>query len=144
MRGLLRHLGAPAGTRARAAGRVLVALAAVLLLDACAVHRRMAIPGQPPSAGPAAVEPGGAAGLRPGDHVRIQLQSGTVLRVVVAEVRPEAIVTTQGQRIPYESMTRLEKRHVSVVATTLLVGGGLGLLAMVMVGVALASLAGGL
>ncbi|MGE0815845.1 MAG: hypothetical protein AB7O28_11515 [Vicinamibacterales bacterium] len=137
--------GVPAGPWIRAAGRLLAALLAVLLLDGCAAHRRLAIPGQPPRAGAATAAAGGeAATLRPGDHVRIRLQSGTVLRVTLAEVRSDALVTTRGQRIPFEAMARLEKRHLSVVRTAILVGGGLGLLVLVMTAAAYASLASGL
>ncbi|MEZ5417166.1 MAG: hypothetical protein R2708_07475 [Vicinamibacterales bacterium] len=144
MRGMFNLPGASAGPRGRVAGRALAALLALLLFDACAAHRRMAIPGEPPVAGAAPVDAGNLAAVQPGDHVRIRLQSGTELRVVVAEVRPDALVTTRGQRVPYDAMTRLEKRHVSVARTGVLVVAALGLLVMVLTAAAYASLAGGL
>lgn len=143
MCGMFSLPGAPAGTRGRAAGRALTALLALLLFDACAAHRRMALPGEAPVVGAAPVD-SAVATVQPGDHVRIRLQSGTELRVVVAEVRPDALVTTTGQRVPYDAMTRLEKRQVSAVRTGVLVLGALGLLVMVLTAAAYASLAGGL
>jgi hypothetical protein len=58
----------------------------------------------------------------------------------IMEVRPDALVGKDGRRVAFDEMMRLERRHISVLRTTLLVGGILTLLAMAAVAAAYASL----
>ena len=128
------------GSRGHAVGRrspgVLVRTTAVLLiavlLAGCRAHRGMVIPGQPPP------RPN-ATGVAPGDRVRITRQDSTRLSFTVAEVRPDALVSTTGQRIGFDSMTRLEARKFAAGRTVLLVGGLLGALTLLVAGLTAAA-----
>jgi hypothetical protein len=118
-------------------GRGTVALLIISMLSGCTAHRRMIIPGQAPP------RPN-ATGVSPGDFVRITLQSGTRVSFRVAEVQPDLLVATTGQRIAFNSMTRLEARKFALGRTLLLTGATLTLLVLVLTAAAYASLASGL
>ncbi len=118
-------------------GRGAVALLIISMLSGCTAHRRMIIPGHPPP------RPN-ATGVAPGDFVRITLQSGTRVSFRVAEVQPDLLVSTTGQRIVFTSMTRLEARRFALGRTLLLTGATLTLLVLVLTAAAYASLASGL
>ena len=123
-----------------ALARTTAVLLVVTLLGGCSAHRRMIIPGQPPP------RPN-AKGVEPGDAVRVTLQAGTRVSFKVAEVRPDALVSTTGQRTAFDSMTRLEARKFAAGRTALLVGlvgGGLMLLVLALTAAAYGSFASGL
>lgn len=121
----------------RVLGRTTAAVLAVTLLAGCSAHRRMIIPGQTPP------RPD-ATGVAPGDFVRITLQSGTSVSFTVAEVHPDVLVSTTGQRIAFDSMTRLEARKFALGRTLLLTAATLTLVVFVLTAAAYASLASGL
>jgi hypothetical protein len=113
--------------------RITAALLAVTLLSGCSAHRRMLIPGQPPP------RPD-ARGVEAGDGVRITQQSGARVSFRVAEVRPDALVSSTGERIAFDSMTRLEARKFAWGRTLILAGGALALLLMTLTALATAAL----
>ncbi len=109
-----------------------VVLIAVMLAG-CHAQKRLDIPGVAPP------RPDAVA-VQPGNRVKIKLQSGKTVSFTVAEVRPDQLVGTKGQLVDYQSMTRLERTHLAVGRTIVLV---VGLAVYLVVGAAY-SLAGSL
>lgn len=133
MRALLDRPGTGRPSRGLS-GRVTAAILITTLLTGCHAQQRIDIPGEAPSRPHAAVQPG--------DHVKVTLQSGTIVYLTVAEVRPEELVGTTGQRLAYQSMSKLERRQVAPGRTVLLVVGSLALIVFAVTAAALASFAG--
>jgi len=134
MRALLGSSGSAVGIGARVTSIILIAA----LLSGCRAHLRVAIP----TASPPQLQNAGT--VEPGDRVRVKLRSGATMSFEVAEVRPDALVGTQGQQVRYDAMTQLDRSTFSPVRTVILVGGALALLVMTLTAAAYASLAGGL
>ncbi len=134
MRALLDRPGTGRPSRGLS-GRVTAAILITTLLTGCHAQQRIDIPGGAPP------RPHAAA-VQPGDHVKVTLQSGTIVYLTVAEVRPEELVGTTGQRLAYQSMSKLERRQVAPGRTVLLVVGSLALIVFAVTAAALASFAG--
>lgn len=134
MRALLGSEGSAVGIGARVTSIILIAA----LLSGCRAHLRVAIP----AASPPQLQHAGT--VEPGDHVRVKLRSGATMSFEVAEVRPDALVGTQGEQVRYDAMAQLDRSKFSPVRTIILVGGALALLVMTLTAAAYASLAGGL
>ena len=118
-------------------GRATSVILIGVLLAGCRAQHRVVIPTE----GPPRLD---ASAVQPGDHVRVKLQSGTTLHFEVAEVRPDALVSTRGQEVRFDAMARLDRSKFSPVRTVILVGGALAVLVMAVTAAAYASLAGGL
>jgi hypothetical protein len=137
----MRALVGRSGARCSAVGvcaRVTSIILIAALLSGCRAHLRVAIP----AASPPQVQHAGT--VEPGDHVRVKLRSGATMSFEVAEVRPDALVGTQGEQVRYDAMAQLDRSTFSPVRTIILVGGALALLVMTLTAAAYASLAGGL
>jgi hypothetical protein len=78
---------------------------------------RMAVPDATRSA-----ETTQVGALKAGDHVRVTLQNGDVACLTLTRVEADAIVGTNGRRVLYRDMSRLEVRHFSKVKTGVLIG----------------------
>jgi hypothetical protein len=89
------------GTRALA-----LALTA-LILGGCQTRHPIAVPRSTPAPATAAV----FTELRPGDQVRVTLLTGEVADSVVAEVRADALVVSDGRRFPYVEIARLVRQR---------------------------------
>ncbi len=123
MRALIGRSGArcsAVGVCARVTSIILIAA----LLSGCRAHLRVAIP----AASPPQLQHAGT--VEPGDHVRVKLRSGATMSFEVAEVRPDALVGTQGEQVRYDAMAQLDRSKFSPVRTIILVGGALALLVM--------------
>lgn len=107
-------MGAAPTHRRPAAAAVICLLAA--LASACHVQTRIALPGASPQAVAGPV-------VKAGDNVVIELKDGTLAGCVVAEVQPDAIIGTRGQRYPTAEIVRIERRRVSLVRSAGLVAG---------------------
>ena len=84
-----------------------IALAAVFA-GGCHVQTRVALPGEAPASGVVA-----ASTVKAGDQVRLVMRDGTIARVTVAEMTPDALVATGGRRYPIADIVRLETRSVA-------------------------------
>ncbi len=58
-----------------------------------------------------------------GDHLRATLINGNIANFTVADVQPDALVGTDGQRVLYRDIARLEHKHLSKGRTGALVAG---------------------
>lgn len=97
-------------------GRFTAVILIAAMLAGCHARQRLDIPGVAPP------RPD-AASVQPGNHVKIKLRSGKIVSFTVAEVRSDQLVGTKGQQVDYQSMTRLERTHLAVGRTIVLVVG---------------------
>jgi len=99
--------------------RLAIVALSILAFTACHSHARVALPSGHPGQATASTD----LGLQPGDHVRVTLVDGKTITFVVSNVDRDALVATDGRRVPYHDISRLETRHLSIVKTTVLVLG---------------------
>ena len=109
--------------------RLAIVALSILAFTACHSHARVAVPSGHPGQATASTDDG----LQPGDHVRVTLVDGKSMTFVVSTVDRDALVATDGRRVPYQDISRLETRHVSIVKTTVLVLGVLVVLPIIVV-----------
>lgn len=106
-----------------------LALAAALVLGGCT--RLQEVPLAPPPLQEA---------VKPGEKVRVTLRDGTIRELEVTAVEPEAIVAGE-QRIAAAEIVKLEREEVDVGKTAFASIGGLALVGLVILGVALVAVA---
>jgi mRNA-degrading endonuclease toxin of MazEF toxin-antitoxin module len=102
----------PSPARLPAHARLVALVLTAVLASGCHVQTRVALPGDAPAPGVVA-----ASTVKAGDEVRLVLRDGTIARVTVAEVTPDAIVGTGGQRYPIAEIVRLDIRSVALGRT---------------------------
>lgn len=109
--------------------RLAIVVLSILAFTACHSHVRVAVPGGLP----AQSTPSTDVALHPGDHARVTLVDGKIITFVVGNVDRDALVTSDGRRIAYQDMSRLEKRQVSAGKTTAFVVGAVVVIPIVLV-----------
>ena len=102
----------PSPARLPAHARLVALVMTAVLASGCHVQTRVALPGDAPAPGVVA-----ASTVKAGDEVRLVLRDGTIARVTVAEMTPDAIVGTSGQRYPIAEIVRLDIRSVALGRT---------------------------
>lgn len=112
--------------------RVTSVVLTAVLLAGCRARHRVVIPTE----GPPRLD---TSAVQPGDDVRVKLQSGETLYFEVAEVRPDALLSTRGLEVRFDAMARLDRSKFSPMRTVLLVGGALAALVMAVTAAAYAS-----
>lgn len=88
--------------------RLAAIVLAVVFASGCHVQTRVALPGEAPAPGVVA-----ASTVKAGDQVRLVMRDGTIARVTVAEMAPDALVATGGRRYPIADIVRLDIRSVA-------------------------------
>lgn len=78
--------------------------------------------------------------VKPGEKVRVTLRDGTVRELEVTAVEPEAIVAGE-ERVAAAEIVKLERREVDVGKTAAATVGGLALVGLVILGIALVAVA---
>ena len=78
--------------------------------------------------------------VKPGDNVRVTMRDGRRAQFTVGQVEASAITARGGERYATDQIATVERRTVSAVKTTVLIGGVLGGVLLFMYMYALASL----
>ncbi len=73
--------------------------------------------------------------LYAGDVVQYKLKNGSQDTITVQGTKPQGLITSSGQLIPYKDMVLLERKDISKGKTAAAVGAGAGATAVVLVAI---------
>ena len=97
---------------------VTIVLLSALVLSGCHSMTRVALPDATPPPPNAAV----FAHLKPGDDIRVTMQTGEKVTFTLADVQTEGLVADGRRHIPVRDMAQIEKRHISWTKIGILTG----------------------
>jgi len=101
------------------AARLAIMALSVLVFAACHTHVRVAVPRAPPTQ----LIDANHHRVQPGDEVRATLVNGDIITFVVDGGSDDALFASDGRRVLYRDMARLDVQRMSKVKTTAVVVG---------------------